>query len=732
MLVKNRQELNYLFKNGAYDKRINGFKTLYTYKRPSTWKKTTVNPEGIASYTNGEEVVIGFFEEEFGRELSEILYILEAKMAHEAGHINFTNTKIFEEFVADMSYYEGALCHNVFNIVEDGRIEYLMSNVYKALKNKLLFLRIILFYDNIQKEPDKNKLNRILENLLYYATIGVVQDAYRDNLDEEFKELIPYVDEFVTEGNQENSMKIFQKIWEIIRKTFEKEIDQANNDEEKMKKLQELIQKALQNMEDKNLEQEQGSDYNGGDYDGELDKNNSPRISNNEGSGEADSEEDSKKTSQKGSSKEGKENSEDGSGKGSEQEKNQGASNDDTGKTSSGENSEKGSSKKSGKGEGGEEDDSSNDSGGAGNVQATEVPGGSQGGPWEVLGIDQRMNELKGELEESKEREQNSSEELKRRRAEKAYQKNSDEAERKAQKEAGNIATSLLKNSNVVRSEESLTSMFGEYFKEEDYRKDFIPKDLDSDAKSKASALHKELKTVLVNKNMPDVHFQDKGMLDQQNLYQAAIGINDSVFIRRGRNVKSDFAISVLIDSSGSMYGMKMADAVKAASIIEDALIGLEDMALRIVAYSAYDLIYHNLIRDFEDKDTKNYSSSAAKRLEKVAANGNGNCEYINMLYESQMLQKRGESEKILIILSDGLPCGSDGVWDPKAVTAKAVEKVKKDGVEVIPIFFKENNDFIEQELQDYKDMYKENLIHTDSGNIEKQLTKILKTVVNR
>ena len=710
MKIKTREELNYYVCRGNYEKRIKALKTLYTHKRPSNWDNIYINPMSRDSFTNGKDVFIGFFDEELDRDLSEILYMLEAKIAHEAGHINFTDMERFEDFVDSKPYYVRQMCHNIFNIVEDGRIEYLMCNSYKALKNKVLFLRIVLFYDDIKKEVDENKLVRMLSNLLYYATLGVVQDDYKDNMDVDFKKLMPYIDKFVVEASNIKALEIFKKIWEIIEEAFKEEIEQAQ------KLLEELMSEIQQKLEDENILMGSSTKcMSGNDYDGDLDEENSPRISG--GSQEDDSQENSKESQEKdeegSSSGSGNKEAEDAEGKDVEGKAQDSGADQEDGQVS-------GQGKSS-------QDAPAND--------ADELDGNMKNKsnyPCEVnTGIDEKLEEIKKALEEAKKKEEASSEELKRKKAEKEFAKQQEKCTQEAQKDADSIGSALNKQDEEMNPS-ILSNILRNEFKENDFRKDFIAGEISPEYKEEAKKLNLELKETLANKNAPDVFFQDKGMLDQQNLYQAAVGINDSVFIRRGNNVKCDYAISILIDGSGSMEGRKIKDAIKASAIIEDALAGIEDISFRIVSYSAYDNIYHNLIRDFEDKDNKNCSEASYDKIKHDILLGVGNCEYVNFLYESRILQKRPESEKIMIVLSDGLPCPSSGMRDAIKVTSKVVEKVKKDGIEVVPIFFTEDGDFPEFMLKDYKRMYKDNLIHVASEDISKKLTKVLETIVGR
>lgn len=696
MKITSRDQLNYILQTG-YERRFKGWKSLYTYKRPSKWKNLIINPLSEESFTNGEDVYIGFLNAELNKDLSEILYMAEAKVAHEAGHVNFTNMELFNQFINQQpSKAAQWFCHNILNIIEDGRIENLMANEYKTLKNKFLYLRVNVFYDELTCPCNKDKITRILNNLLYYATMGMVQDAYRDHIDKELLNIIPLVDKYIYTRSATEAVDIFKSIWQEIYKMFEEYIknnqQKSNNKtlDDIMQKVKEEILASSKGYTENPEDVHNDSTVDCGDYEGDIDKK--------DGTGESNL--------QNNTEKEAKEEV-----KGETIETSQGNIPDISGESiESIGDSDKSSKKTSAK-----------------STSAAEADAGSDlSSTAETV-----LQDLKRDLEMAQEEYNNSKEEIIRKKRQQDYEKRVKSSYEQMKKELNKVCSTANKAGVPKEQLIKISKLFSKGFSEEDYRTKIKLQSLGGKLKQQASLLHNKLETILVNKNMPDLLFQDRGQVDQSNLYQSLIGINDDIFIRRGQNIKSDYAISMLIDTSSSMHNQKFNNAIKAAAIIEEAIAEMSDIALRIVSFGAVGTnVYNRLLRNFDDKINKNFSQGALPLLEDVMINGQGNLDYINLLYEAEMLKNRPESDKIIIILSDGLP-NTRGTIDGALANKKAVSHIRDLGIEVVPIFFTSFD--IEKEFKKrLVDMYKTNVIYTQPSQINKHLIKTLKTIVNR
>lgn len=710
MKITSRNQLNYILQTG-YERRFKGWKSLYTYKRPSKWKNLIINPLTDESFTNGEDVYIGFLDAELNKDLSEILYMAEAKVAHEAGHVNFTNMELFNQFINQQpSKAAQWFCHNILNIVEDGRIENLMANEYKTLKNKFLYLRVTVFYDELTCPCNKDKITRILNNLLYYATMGMVQDAYRDHIDKELLNIIPLVDKYIYTRSATEAVDIFKSIWQEIYKMFEEYIknnqQKSNNQtlDDIMQKVKEEILASSKGYTENPEDVHNDSTVDCGDYEGDIDKKDDTGGSNLQNNTEKETKEEVK---------------------GETIETSQGNSPDISGDSKDSISNSDESPKKTSADSIGNSDESSKKTS-VDSTSATETDISSDLSSTETV-----LQDLKRDLERAQEEYNNSREEIIRKKRQQDYEKRVKSSYEQMKKELNKVCSTA--NEAGVPKEQliKISKLFSKGFSEEDYRTKIKLQSLDGRLKQQATLLHNKLETILVNKNMPDLLFQDRGQVDQSNLYQSLIGINDDIFIRRGQNIKSDYAISMLIDTSSSMINEKFNNAIKSAAIIEEAIAEMSDIALRIVSFGTKGPnIYNRLLRNFDDKINRNFSQGALPLLEDIMRIGQGNLDYINLLYEADMLKNRPESDKIMIILSDGLPNTRENI-DGALANKKAVSHIHDLGIEVVPIFFT-SFDVEEEFKKRLVDMYKTNVIYTQPNQINKHLINTLKTIVNR
>ena len=108
--------------------------------------------------------------------------------------------------------------------------------------------------------------------------------------------------------------------------------------------------------------------------------------------------------------------------------------------------------------------------------------------------------------------------------------------------------------------------------------------------------------------------------------------------------------VCLLIDESGSMYGLKIAKALETAILLEDFCRGL-NLPLAVVGHSeiGYGFTLLNHYVDFEGRSNQKY------RLTNMAAHG-CNRDGFALRYCMKLLQRRPEEKKLLILISDGQP----------------------------------------------------------------------------
>jgi hypothetical protein len=170
------------------------------------------------------------------------------------------------------------------------------------------------------------------------------------------------------------------------------------------------------------------------------------------------------------------------------------------------------------------------------------------------------------------------------------------------------------------------------------------------------------------------------GRFDPTSYGRASL-IGDGRTFRQNRlpNGKPSVAFSILIDESGSMCGPKIETARRSAILLNDILTGV-DVAHMIVGHTAHRntcdiLVYH----DFDEPDRVD-----KYRLADID-DRNGNRDGAAIAYCCEKLLKRPEADKILIVISDGLPteCGFFS-YDAREDTEMTIEKYRKKKVKII------------------------------------------------
>lgn len=154
--------------------------------------------------------------------------------------------------------------------------------------------------------------------------------------------------------------------------------------------------------------------------------------------------------------------------------------------------------------------------------------------------------------------------------------------------------------------------------------------------------------------------------------------------------------ITLLIDCSGSMAGRKMTQARKVAVLLTEAMSRVGAVQLRVFGHSTGDADidslgvtapnkYANTSEIFKLYDPVVDGKNAA-RLGAMEA-GNANYDGVAIQAVSELICKEADSdsEKWLIVVSDGAPCGygqESGVETAK----KAVAKARRHGVKVLAV----------------------------------------------
>lgn len=253
---------------------------------------------------------------------------------------------------------------------------------------------------------------------------------------------------------------------------------------------------------------------------------------------------------------------------------------------------------------------------------------------------------------------------------------------------------------------------------------------------AQAKRLEKEIMKILQQKHS-ERRGTRTGVLDTRCLYKARLK-DPHLFYKKGKAIKADMAVYMLLDNSGSMAGIgaaanrgrsafsKSTLSRIAAAIIEYALRNLSALKISLFDVSL-GKIRHATLKQFDEKTngTRLYNS-----INHVGI-GCGNKDGYSIRVATKELAARRESMKVLLILSDGLPSDYNGgaragIEDVK----KAVKEARQKGILVIPMMFGDAK-FRAQSSGDFSYMY-ESFISCNPADVCDEFYKLFATLVKK
>ncbi len=259
----------------------------------------------------------------------------------------------------------------------------------------------------------------------------------------------------------------------------------------------------------------------------------------------------------------------------------------------------------------------------------------------------------------------------------------------------------------------------------ENIRKYELRYQLPSDIQYRADSLRDEIEQVLQNEKRY-LYGLNSGKLNASAVSKFILGDVD-LYYRDGEPKTFDGVVYQLIDNSGSMgygRGSKREYSLETCAIMESAFNDL--MPLKITAFDAQGTnhVTHECIKDFDEVQDLNCSYNFLMQ----GRGGNGNKDGYSIRIATQELLARKEEDKLLLIISDGLPSDYPTMLNGREDVKNAVEEARACGIKVIPIFQaeSENEAGNESTLSLYKEMYGD-IIATVSENIETEILKIVK-----
>ena len=213
-----------------------------------------------------------------------------------------------------------------------------------------------------------------------------------------------------------------------------------------------------------------------------------------------------------------------------------------------------------------------------------------------------------------------------------------------------------------------------------------------------AKPLRSVIKKIFSENNDEEVVGLKAGHLNTQALYRYK-NKDLSIFKVNRLPTVMDAVYYICWDGSGSMYGAKQSESAYACAVIEEAVRGI--YPLKIINFSTHGDVVHYVVKDFDDKTKKNcaYSFGATRNF------GGGNKDGFSIRQCTEELIKRKETNKFLIVLSDGAPSDYNSHEEAVADVKSAVAFARQNKIDVTSIFFGTQRER-EAEIELYNEMY--------------------------
>jgi len=219
-----------------------------------------------------------------------------------------------------------------------------------------------------------------------------------------------------------------------------------------------------------------------------------------------------------------------------------------------------------------------------------------------------------------------------------------------------------------------------------------------------------------------------KGKLDQSKLSRIcfnAPGFSDKIFKTKIENKTLDVAITVLIDMSGSMGGLKAYNALASALLLNEVcstltvpieILGFTDGRDPKSDVSPMMFIYKSFSNlKVNTEDLTKYFATSSNFM-------SGNPDGENILWAYDRLLKRKEKKRILIVMSDGSPAASKSSYGLERFTLKVIKEIE--AAKKVSIY---GLGLCSKSVCDY---YKANSVINDPNEIPSKLISLIESKV--
>jgi len=180
------------------------------------------------------------------------------------------------------------------------------------------------------------------------------------------------------------------------------------------------------------------------------------------------------------------------------------------------------------------------------------------------------------------------------------------------------------------------------------------------------------------------------GKMRSAALWKVAGGVNDRVFKKQIHNDTLDVAVQIVVDASGSMSGSKFEHAAAAACLLNHTLSNVLHIPVEIVAFTELwglgetprntMFVLKNFAKPVSTQQMVGWWDIVGSNY--LADNVDGE----SLAWSFHRLRQRKEKRRIMVVLSDGCPCGGHRKGEIDSYTRRIIEEVEASPIEIVGV----------------------------------------------
>lgn len=216
-----------------------------------------------------------------------------------------------------------------------------------------------------------------------------------------------------------------------------------------------------------------------------------------------------------------------------------------------------------------------------------------------------------------------------------------------------------------------------------------------------------------------------RGKLHNGALYRVGMkdakGLNERLFKQKIENQSLDVSVQILCDASGSMSGSKFTNAAAAAVVLNNVLSNTLHVPLEILAFTEWgDKHTMYVAKEFGKNVTSHALASSFSAMNDMLLD---NVDGESLMYGFNRIRQRKERRKLMIVLSDGSPCGGHRKGAITHYTKRVIKGIEGSPVEIVGVGL---------QYDGVKNYYKRWAKIDDARNIEHALLSLISNHIIR